>query len=89
MTESGIKEDNIRLRADSTKNRFRSKISFFQKYYHKGGFSMTKLKMALIIFIIVILIYRHGRILLIKLIYQKYCQKKGKCLEENQYKYTY
>ena len=29
-----IKEDNIRLGADSTKNRFRSKISFLQKYYH-------------------------------------------------------
>ena len=38
MTESEIKEDNIRLGADSTKNRFRSKISFLQKYYHKGVF---------------------------------------------------
>ena len=38
MTETEIKEDNIRLGADSTKNRFRSKISFLQKYYHKGVF---------------------------------------------------
>ena len=38
MTENEIKEDNIRLGADSTKNRFRSKISFLQKYYHKGVF---------------------------------------------------
>ena len=38
MSESEIKEDNIRLGADSTKNRFRSKISFLQKYYHKGVF---------------------------------------------------
>ena len=38
MTESEIKEDNIRLGSDSTKNRFRSKISFLQKYYHKGVF---------------------------------------------------
>ena len=38
MSESEIKEDNLRLGADSTKNRFRSKISFLQKYYHKGVF---------------------------------------------------
>ena len=38
MSETEIKEDNIRLGADSTKNRFRSKISFLQKYYHKGVF---------------------------------------------------
>ena len=38
MSESEIKEDNIRLGADSTKNRFRSKIAFLQKYYHKGVF---------------------------------------------------
>ena len=38
MSESEIKEDNIRLGADSTKNRFRSKIQFLQKYYHKGVF---------------------------------------------------
>ena len=38
MSETEIKEDNLRLGADSTKNRFRSKISFLQKYYHKGVF---------------------------------------------------
>ena len=38
MTEKEIKEDNIKLGSDSTKNHFKSKINFLQKYYHKGVF---------------------------------------------------
>ena len=38
MTEKEIKEDNIKLGSDSTKNNFKSKINFLQKYYHKGVF---------------------------------------------------
>ena len=38
MTESEIKEVNIRLGVDSTKNRFRSKISFLQNISIMGFF---------------------------------------------------